>query len=164
MSEQITAATGHHTTDGTPYGSTSLTPHLVVSPAAEALDFYVSVFDAVASDVLRTGDLVTHAELDFGHGLLTLSDPMEGFAASGPEDEVTFSLALYLPDVDAAFERAVDAGAVVLASPSTFVSGDRFATVLDPFGVRWAIMTRVEDLSPDETRRRVAEWSTQQVS
>ncbi len=45
---------------------------------------------------------------------------------------------------------------------STFVSGDRYASLLDPFGVRWAIMTRIEDLSPEESRRRVEAWSKQQ--
>jgi PhnB protein len=44
------------------------------------------------------------------------------------------------------------------------VSGDRYASLLDPFGVRWAIMTRVEDLSPDESRRRIEAWSKRQAS
>ena len=162
MSETSTTATGIHATGGIPRGRTSLTPHLVVSTAARAIAFYGSVFGAVAGEVLRSGELVTHAELDFGHGLLTLSDPTEGFAVPRPEEGVAFSLALYLSDVDMAFERSRAAGAVVIAEPTTFVSGDRFATVLDPFGVRWAIMTRVEDLSPEESRRRVAQWSAAQ--
>ena len=50
-------------------------------------------------------------------------------------------------------------GATVREAPSTFVSGDRFASIRDPFGVRWSIMTRVEDLSDEESAARVAEWA-----
>jgi len=59
-------------------------------------------------------------------------------------------------------ERAVSAGATLREPLSTFVSGDRYASLIDPFGVRWAIMTRVEDLSAEESRRRVADWAKQQ--
>ena len=47
----------------------------------------------------------------------------------------------------------------MLESPNTFVSGDRFASIRDPFGVRWSIMTRVEDLSEEESAARVATWA-----
>jgi PhnB protein len=53
----------------------------------------------------------------------------------------------------------VAAGATVREEPSTFVSGDRFASIRDPYGVRWSIMTRVEDLSEEESAARVAEWA-----
>jgi hypothetical protein len=56
----------------------------------------------------------------------------------------------------------VSAGATLRERLTTFVSGDRYASLIDPFGVRWSIMTRVEDLSSDETRRRVADWAEQQ--
>ena len=60
------------------------------------------------------------------------------------------------------FARAVAAGAPVREPLATFVSGDRYASLIDPYGVRWAIMTRVEDLSPEESRRRVEDWSKHQ--
>ena len=66
------------------------------------------------------------------------------------------------PDVDAVTAAAEAGGATVREQPATFVSGDRFASVIDPFGVRWSIMTRVEDLSPEESARRVAEWAAAQ--
>ena len=68
-------------------------------------------------------------------------------------------MGLYVSDVDAVVERAVAAGATVREAPSAFVSGDRFASIRDPFGVRWSVMTRVEDLSDDESARRVADWA-----
>ena len=58
--------------------------------------------------------------------------------------------------------KAVEAGATVREAPATFVSGDRFASIRDPFGVRWSVMTRVEDLSEEESARRVADWAATQ--
>ncbi|GAA2234646.1 VOC family protein [Herbiconiux moechotypicola] len=167
--ERTTGVTGDHTTDGLPHGSTSLTPHIVVSPAAEAIEFYRSVFGASVVDVTRFpseggGEVVAHAVLDFGHGMLTLSDPLEeyGLVALDPAVGHPYSLALYVPEVDAVTAAAEAAGATVREQPATFVSGDRFASVLDPFGIRWSIMTRVEDLSAAESASRVAAWATTQ--
>ncbi len=172
-----TPANGEHTTNGMPHGSTSLTPHLVVTPAAAALEFYRDVFGATIVDVTRfpapeggsdaagaPAEIVAHAVLDFGSGMLTLSDPLEayGLVAGDPARGHDFSMALYLPDVDAVTARAAAAGATVREPATTFVSGDRFSSVLDPFGIRWSLMTRVEDLSPAESARRVAEWAATQ--
>lgn len=160
----VTPAHGTYTTHGVPHGSTSLTPHLVVTPAADALDVYATMFEAEVEDVARFGDQIAHAELNFGDGRLTLSDPLEAYGLVGPSPNasVTYSLAVYVRDVDAVVERAVATGATVREPPSTFVSGDRFASLVDRFGVRWSVMTRVEDLSPEESRRRVAAWVAQQ--
>jgi PhnB protein len=161
------AASGAHTTNGRPNGSTALTPHLVVAPADKALSFYQDVLGARVLDVTRfPGSAeVAHAELDLGLGKLTLSDPMAAYGLVAPLDPaggVSFSLALYVPDVDDVVARAVAAGATLREPASSFVSGDRYTSLLDPFGVRWAIMTRIEDLSPDDSRRRVEAWSKQQ--
>jgi uncharacterized glyoxalase superfamily protein PhnB len=166
MTNELTApVTGAHTTDGLPHGSTSITPHIVVSPAASAIDFYVSVFGARVLDTTRFpgSDLVAHADLDFGTGRLTLSDPLGSYGLHAANREhTTYSLALYVTDVDGVLEASVTAGAHVREPAMTFVSGDRFASIVDPVGVRWSIMTRVEDLSPEESRRRVEEWSATQ--
>lgn len=159
-------ATGQYTTNGLPHGSTSLTPHVVAKPAAQALEFYRDVFGARIVDVTRFpgSDLVSHAVLDFGTGLLTLSDPMDSFGliAGDTEHGVTYSLAVYVRCVDEVVEGAAKHGAIVREQPATFVSGDRFASVLDPFGLRWSVMTRVEDLSPEESAKRVADWAATQ--
>jgi PhnB protein len=157
-------ANGQHTTNGTPHGYSSLTPHLAVSPASRALEMYASVFGMKVRDVMRMGDLVMHAVLELPSGRLTLSDPLPAFELVAPGPGGVFcSFALYVPDVDAVVERAVAAGARVREPPATFVSGDRFASILDPFGVRWTIMTRVEDLSPEESAARVARWGEEQA-
>jgi PhnB protein len=166
MDTQATrAASGAHTVNGRPRGSTALTPHLVVSRAARAIAFYEQVLGARVLDVTKMpgSDAVAHAELDFGLGKLTVSDPIEayGLVAPDPARGASFSLALYVPDVDEVVARAVAAGATLREPTTTFVSGDRYASLIDPHGVRWAIMTRVEDLAPEESRRRVAEWAAQ---
>lgn len=167
MTEDLTSpATGEHTTNGMPHGSTSLTPHIVVSPADKAIDFYRDVLGARVVDVTRFpgSDQIAHAVLDFGAGMLTLSDPLEAYGLIAPDATggTSFSLALYVPNVDAVTNAALAAGATIREPVATFVSGDRYASILDPFGMRWAIMTRVEDLSPQESARRVARWSAEQ--
>jgi PhnB protein len=86
-----------------------------------------------------------------------------GLVPAPAGDADCYSLGLYCPDVDSVVARAEAAGSTVREAPSTFVSGDRFSSIRDPFGVRWSIMTRVEDLSEEESARRVAEWAKQQA-
>ncbi|MGZ4507558.1 MAG: VOC family protein [Blastococcus sp.] len=154
-------------TDGKPDGYTSLTPFLVCSPAAEAIRFYEEVFGAtVVGRMDGPGGTVLHAELDLGDGRMQLSDPNEQYGLVAPagaaDDTVSGSTCIYVPDVDAVFAAAVERGATVREKPSTFVTGDRFASIYDPFGHRWAVMTRVEDVSPEEAERRLADWSSSQ--
>jgi PhnB protein len=150
--------------DGKPDGYTTLTPFLVCRPASEAIDFYAAVFGAsLVSRMDGPDGTVLHGELDLGDGRLQLSDPMDEYGLVAPsgatDDRVSSSTCIYVADVDEVFERAVAHGAVVREKPSTFVTGDRFASVYDPFGHRWAIMTRVEDVAPEEAERRLAEWA-----
>lgn len=161
-----TGITGTHTTDGVPHGSTSLTPFLVVARAAEAIEFYRSVFGARLIDATEMGGLIVHAELDLGNGRLQLGEPNPAYglipAPTGDAD--CYSLGLYCSDVDAVVSRAAAAGATIREAVTDFVSGDRFASIRDPFGVRWSIMSRVEDLSEEESARRVAEWAQAQAT
>ena len=110
-------ATGRYTSNGMPHGSTSLTPHVVVTPAEKAIEFYRDVFGARVVDVTRFpgNDLVSHAVLDFGACMLTLSDPMEsyGLVAGDPVNGVTYSLALYVPNTDEVTAAAAAHGAVI---------------------------------------------------
>ena len=154
-------------TNGRPEGYTTLTPFLVCSPAAEAIAFYEAVFGAtVVSRMDGPDGTVMHAELDFGLGRLQLSDPNDEYGLVAPtghaQDKVSGSTCIYVADVDAVFDKAVERGATVREKPSTFVTGDRFASIYDPFGHRWAVMTKVEDVSPEEAERRLADWAATQ--
>jgi PhnB protein len=164
MTDHTTAATGEHTTDGIPHGCTSLTPFLVVPRAGAAIAFYLDVFGARVVDTTEINGAVVHADLDFGHGHLQVGEPTPDYhlVPSPSGDDDCYSIGLYCADADVVVARAEQAGATVREPPMTFVSGDRYASIRDPFGVRWTIMTRVEDLSEDESARRVADWAAQQ--
>ena len=155
---------GDHTTGGIPHGVTALTPFLAVPDARAAIDFYSDVFGARTVDVTEMGGVVVHADLDFGNGRLQLGEPnpQYGLVPMPAGDEDCYSMGLYCANVDETVARAEAAGATIREPLSTFVSGDRFASIRDPFGVRWSIMSRVEDLSEEESARRVAEWAAEQ--
>lgn len=87
--------------------------------------------------------------------------PSEGVLAPA-EDWVHTSVVHYCPDVDAVAKLAREHGAKRVTDPETFVTGDRYGLVMDPFGQRWVIMTRVEDVSREEAERRVNEWMASQ--
>lgn len=166
MGQTTQGITGQHTDQGTPHGFTSLTPFHVVRDAAAAIEFYRRVFGAHVVDVTEMpdgegGTLVAHATLDFGRGRLQIADPLPGFGLVAPpeEDAVCSSIALYVPDVDAVMTAAEAAGATVREPVADFVSGDRFGSIRDPHGIRWAVLTRVEDLSEEESTARVTEWA-----
>jgi PhnB protein len=158
-----TPANGEHTTNGRPNGYSSLTPFLAVSPARDAMTFYCDVFGATVVGLTEFGDVLAHAELDLGNGRLQLGEPSPDYhlAAQSTTDDACYSIALYCPDVDALVARAVAAGAVVREPVTDFVSGDRYGSIRDPFGVRWSIMTRIEDIPDSESARRVEEWAAQ---
>ncbi|HLS48767.1 MAG TPA: VOC family protein [Actinomycetaceae bacterium] len=160
------AAHGKHTDHGTPKGTSSLTPFLAIPNARQAIDFYRDVFGARVVDVTEMGGIVAHAVLDFGHGLLQLGEPMPDYHLVAPPtgDDDCYSLGLYVPDADAVVAAAEAAGATIREPLADFVSGDRFASIRDPFGVRWTIMTRIEDISEEESARRVADWAAAQQS
>lgn len=149
-----------NTVNPIPDGYHSLTPYLAVADGPAAIDFYQRVFGA---EVISRQDLpdgkVAHAELRFGDSMVQLSDQMPEIGLRAPTgDWVHSSLVHYVPDVDSTFARAVEAGARQVEPVSTFVTGDRYGTVIDPFGHRWAIMTKVENVSKEEAERRVMEW------
>lgn len=166
--ENTTAVTGRHTTDGRPNSVTAITPFLALRDARAAQDFYVAHLGATLISSTEfpgeDGPVVAHAELDFEGARLQVgeADAAYGTRAPSADGTVDYSLALYVRDVDEVAADLAAHGAAVREEPSTFVSGDRFASVIDPFHVRWSLMTRVEDLSDEESAARVAAWAAAQ--
>ncbi|MDO5076338.1 glyoxalase/bleomycin resistance/extradiol dioxygenase family protein [Corynebacterium sp.] len=159
--EPKTPANGKHTDNGRPRGFSSLTPFIALQDARTALSFYTEVFGARLVSSSELEGMIIHAELDFGCGRLQLGEGLEGYnlIPANPDQEITqFSLGIYVPDVDRVVEAAIARGAFLREPIAQFVSGDRFGSIRDPFGIRWSVMTRVEDLSDDESARRVAAW------
>lgn len=144
-----------------PDGYTTLTPYFCVDGAADAIDFYCSVLDGhVVGRNDNADGSVAHCEIALPVGRMQLSDPApeHHLVAATGADDVSRSTVAYVADVDLAYERAVALGAKGYGAPETFVTGDRYAAFLDPWGHRWAVMTRVEDVDPAEAQRRVDAW------
>ena len=143
-----------------PDGYRTVTPYITVKGAAQALDFYKRAFGAQGGQCMTgpDGDSVMHAEIRIGDSFVMLSDEFPQMGCRSPQTlgGTTGSIFLYVPDVDAAFKRAVDAGAKAIVPPTDMFWGDRFGKLVDPFGHEWAIATHKEDLSPEEIRKRGA--------
>jgi len=145
----------------TPEGVHTLTPYISVKGAAEALAFYRSALGAEELFRLDMPDgRVGHAELRIGDSRMMLADEMPDMAdavARSPRTlgGTTFGLHVYVPDVDAAFRRAINAGGAVKRPVQDQFYGDRSGTFADPFGHVWTLATHIEDVSPEEMRRRI---------
>jgi len=145
-----------------PEGFHSLTPSLTVRGAAEAIEFYKRAFGAVEHSraIAPDGKSVWHADLQIGDSRLMLTDefPDQGSLAPAKSGAVGVAIWLYVADVDAVFQRAVQAGAKSMMEPNDTFWGDRFGGLQDPFGHNWSIATRKENLSEEEMRRRADEF------
>ena len=143
-----------------PDGYPQVTPYLFVDDAAAAIEFYASVFGA--TERLRMpapGGRIGHAELQLGDSLLMVADEFPEMGGRSPRTVggSPVIVSVYVEDVDAVFERAVQAGATALRPVEDQFYGDRTAQLEDPFGHQWSVATHVEDVPPDEMERRVAQ-------
>jgi PhnB protein len=142
-----------------PSGYPRVTPYLIVDGASRAIEFYTSVLGA--QERMRMpgpGDTIGHAELAIGDSMVMLADeaPEVDARAPGSVGGSPVTLHVYVEDVDAVFEQAVQAGAKALRPPETQFYGDRGGQFEDPFGHRWSIATHVEDVSEEEMEKRMA--------
>ena len=135
-------------------------PYLIVDGAGAAIDFYASVLGAKERMRMPAPDgKVGHAELEIGDSVIMLADEFPDMGAQGPRATggTPVTLHVYVEDVDAVFDRAVQAGAKSLRPVEDRFYGDRSGQFEDPFGHRWDIATHVEDVPPDELGKRAAE-------
>jgi PhnB protein len=140
-----------------PDGYRTATPYLIVKGAAEAIEFYKRAFGA--TEMLRMADpqgKVGHAEIKIGDSVIMLADEHPAMGYRGPRSlgGSSVSILLYLEDVDGVFERAVKAGAKAQRPVMNQFYGDRSGTLEDPFGHVWTVATHVEDVAPEELKRR----------
>jgi PhnB protein len=143
-----------------PEGTRTVTPHLVIKGASKAIGFYSKAFGArELYHMDGPGGSIVHAELQIGDSRLYLVDESPMGAGRAPQTLKGSSVAIHLfvPDVDASFQRAVGAGAKVTQPLMDMFWGDRFGQVRDPFGHIWSLATHKEDVPPDEMARRGAE-------
>jgi uncharacterized glyoxalase superfamily protein PhnB len=144
-----------------PDGFHTLTPHLTVRNAEEALDFYKRAFDAEIGQVAyMPNGKVMHASLKIGDSMLMLNDEMPDYGvlsplSAGGNSPVTIHI--YTEKVDEAFDRAVSAGAQVKMPVMDQFWGDRYGVVSDPYGHKWSLAAHVRDVSPEEMERGMKE-------
>jgi PhnB protein len=146
-------------TGAVPGGFHTVTPQLTVKQgAAGYIDFLKRAFDAVelSHSAAPNGKLM-HAEVRIGDSILMLNDHFPKFG-SPPIAEGSWPLTLhmYVPDADAMFAKATSAGCQATMPLADQFWGDRYGVVTDPFGFRWGIATRKENLTPEEMQERQA--------
>ncbi len=146
-----------------PAGMHTVTPSMTIAGCVKAIDFYTRALGAEELDrhMAPDGKTVWHAALKIGDSVLFMNDEMEAMTgpAPGPGRPSPARLWLYVPDCDAAFRRAVDAGAKVKMPLEDMFWGDRCGVVTDPFGYDWTIASRVQDLTKEEMQRAGEEFA-----
>jgi PhnB protein len=139
----------------------TITPQLVVKGVAEAIDWYTKALGAneLLRNLAQDGKSIMHSELLLGDSRFFVVDEFPGSMASPASlGGTSITLHLYVQDVDALFGRAVAAGATVLMPVADQFWGDRYGILKDPFGHRWSMASRIEDLSPKALQARAAAW------
>jgi PhnB protein len=143
-----------------PAGYSTVVPYISVKGASDAIAYYKKAFGAQELVRMPMPDgKVGHAELKIGDSIVMMADEMDHPEAISKSPRtlggVTSGLCLYVEDCDALFARAVEAGGKVRRPLTNQFYGDRSGTVEDPFGQVWTISTHVEDVAPDEMKRRM---------
>lgn len=139
--------------------STTLTPHISCRNASEAVNFYRKAFcaEALAEHHLPDGRLM-HATLSIDGAQLFLVDefPEQGGKSPASLGGTPVMLALNVPDCDAVFQRAVDAGCEVRMPLADMFWGDRWGLLADPYGHQWSVATTLRQVSPEELQQAMA--------
>lgn len=142
---------------GVPAGFSTVTPHLVVRDAAQALEFYKKAFGAVETVRMPgPGGKILHAEIKIGDSHLFLADEMPDWGSKSPLmlGGTGTTICLYVENADAVFNQAVASGAQVKMPLANQFWGDRYGKLMDPYGHEWAVATHLEDLTPAEMKKR----------
>ncbi len=142
-----------------PPRASAVTPYLVVpADGRAALDWYQSALGAELESVMEgPGGAIMHAEIRLGDSQIYLSQEFPGpggYVSPATLKGTTVSIHAYVPDVDAAFAKAIKAGATEIQPPTDQFWGDRHSVVLDPFGHRWGLSTHKETLTGEEVAER----------
>jgi len=142
-----------------PPGFHTLTPHLTVRNAEQALEFYKNAFGAEVLHVAHMPDgKVMHAALRIGDSMVMLNDEFPDHGALSPLSTggTSVTIHIYTDNVDTAFNRAVSAGAQVKMPLADQFWGDRYGVVADPFGHKWSLGAHIKDMSAEEMQREMA--------
>ena len=136
-----------------PPGFHTLTPHLTVRNANQALEFYKKAFGAEVLHVSYMPDgKVMHASVRIGDSMLMMNDEMPEYGALSPLSSggSGVTLHIYTENVDDAFGRALSAGATVKMALADQFWGDRYGVISDPYGFQWSLASHVRQVAPEE--------------
>lgn len=141
-----------------PDGYHSVTPYLICDRAADAIEYYKKAFGATELFRMDHEGKIGHAELKIGDSPIMLADefPQMGYRSPKSLGGTPVSIMIYVPDVDAVYKQAIDAGATEVKPLQDQFYGDRSGTLTDPFGHVWTIATHKEDVTMEEMNRRMA--------
>ena len=147
-----------------PKGYHTVTPSIVVAGAAKAIDFYKKALGA--EELMRfpgPDGKIMHAEIRVGDSVIMLTDEMPDQGARGPKaiGGTPVSFFIYGENVDAAWKRAVDAGAKPIMPLADQFWGDRTGSLEDPFGHHWWLAQHIQDLTPEEIQKGSEAFSSQ---
>ena len=138
-----------------PEGYTTVTPSITLRDTAKAIEFYKRAFGAEERGIMRGPDgKVMHAEIKIGNSIVMMNDEVMGSRSAETQGGSPVSFYLYFEDCDAAYQRAVTAGAKGDMAPVDMFWGDRMGHVIDPFGHRWMLSQTIEQVTPEEMQRR----------
>lgn len=140
-----------------PVGFHSVTPMCVVKDARKAIEFYKRAFGAEELFAMPgpEGKGVMHAEVRIGDSIVMMGEenPQEACKSAETMGGSPVSFYIYVENVDAAFRRALEAGAESRMPVEEMFWGDRAGTVKDPFGYSWMLATHTRDLTMQEIRQ-----------
>ena len=145
-----------------PDGYHSITPYLIIKDAAAAIELYKKLFGAqVMVRMDAPGGGIGHAELKIGDSVIMMASEYHemGYLSPLARGGTPVSLLLYVEKVDAVFDAAIAAGCKSMKPVQDQFYGDRMGTFEDPFGHVWSVATHIEDVSPDEMKKRMAAMS-----
>lgn len=143
----------------------AIVPYLAVHDGHAALEFYQAAFGAVIDGEVMTmpDGNVGHANLHVGDAVFMVSDAFPEIGVVSPKDlgGSPVSVMMYVDDCDAATKRAVDAGSTLEMPPTDQFWGNRDSRIVDPFGHRWNLAEKIEDVTPEMMAERAAAWQAE---
>jgi uncharacterized glyoxalase superfamily protein PhnB len=144
-----------------PDGFHTVSPHIVIKGAGQAIDWYKKAFGAEELFRMPAPDgSIMHAEIRIGDSPIMIAEEFPTMGVKGPKSigGSPVTIHLYVKDVDKVYNQAVAAGATAAMPPADMFWGDRYGKLIDPYGHHWSVATHMEDLTPEQCSQRAAEF------
>jgi len=145
-----------------PPGYTTVTPSITVKDAPKVIEFYKKAFGATECARMAGPDgKIVHAEIQIGTSIIMMNDEIMGSRSAQTIGGSPVSFYVYVEDADAAFKKAIAAGAKQQYELTNMFWGDRMGALEDPFGIKWTIAQHIKDVSPEQMKKGSEEFMKQ---